>query len=118
VDQEGIRKLYDEADVFCLPSFAEGVPVVLMEAMASGLPVVTTRVMGIPELVEHSISGELVPPGRPDALAAALRRMAADPSRRVAYGLAGREKVAADYNISDSVAALHGIYARYLETPD
>lgn len=118
VDQEGIRKLYDEADVFCLPSFAEGVPVVLMEAMASGLPVVTTRVMGIPELVDHGMSGELVPPGRPDALAAALRCLAADPSRRVAYGLAGREKVAADYNISESVAALHGIYARYLETPD
>jgi colanic acid/amylovoran biosynthesis glycosyltransferase len=68
VGQDRIRELYAAADVFCLPSFAEGVPVVLMEAMASGLPVVTTRVMGIPELVDEV----LVPPGRSDALADAL----------------------------------------------
>lgn len=115
VGQDRIRDLYAAADVFCLPSFAEGVPVVLMEAMATALPVVTTRVMGIPELVEHGVSGELVAPGRADVLAAALARLAADPARRRAYGLAGREKVALDHDIGVSVAALHGVYARYLD---
>jgi colanic acid/amylovoran biosynthesis glycosyltransferase len=107
VGQDRIPALYASADVFCLPSFAEGVPVVLMEAMATGLPVVTTRIMGIPELVEHDVAGLLVPPGRVDALAAALEALAADPRRRAAMGRAGREKVVAEYDIEQSVAALH-----------
>ncbi|MEN3279574.1 MAG: hypothetical protein V7607_714 [Solirubrobacteraceae bacterium] len=116
VDHARVRDLYAIADAFCLPSFAEGLPVVLMEAMAAGLPVVTTRIMGIPELVEHGVSGELVPPGRVDALAAALRGLAADPARRVGYGRAGRAKVEADYDVRVSVAAVHDLYVRYLDT--
>ena len=64
VGHDDIRSHYAAADVFCLPSFAEGVPVVLMEAMAMKLPVVASGVMGIPELVEDRRSGLLVPPGR------------------------------------------------------
>jgi colanic acid/amylovoran biosynthesis glycosyltransferase len=116
VSQDQLRELYARADVFCLPSFAEGLPVVLMEAMASGLPVVTTGIMGIPELVEHEVSGELLPPGSVDALAAALRRLADDPHRRNRYGRAGRAKVEADYDIRASVAAINDLYARYLDT--
>jgi colanic acid/amylovoran biosynthesis glycosyltransferase len=115
VGTDRIRDFYAAADVFCLPSFAEGVPVVLMEAMASGLPVATTRIMGIPELVEGGVSGELVPPGRPDALAAAIARLAAEPERRAAYGRAGREKVVAQYDVRSWVAELHGLYSRYLD---
>ena len=77
------------ADVFCLPSFAEGVPVVLMEAMAAGLPVVTTRIAGIPELVEDGEEGLLVRPGRADDLEAALARLAADPRAARGDGTAG-----------------------------
>jgi colanic acid/amylovoran biosynthesis glycosyltransferase len=116
VDQRRLRELYASADVFCLPSFAEGLPVVLMEAMAAGLPVVTTRVMGIPELVEHGVTGALVPPGRVDALAAALQELAVDPARRHSYGLAGRAKVETNHDVRVSVAALHDLYARYLDT--
>lgn len=72
VGQDDLPELYAWADVFCLPSFAEGVPVVLMEAMATELPVVTTRIAGIPELVEDGVDGRLVTPGRSDELAAAL----------------------------------------------
>jgi colanic acid/amylovoran biosynthesis glycosyltransferase len=115
VGQDRVRDLYGAADVFCLPSFAEGVPVVLMEAMATGLPVVTTRIMGIPELVEHGVSGELVPPGRPDALAGAIARLATDADRRAACGHAGREKVVAEYDVRAWVAELHDLYARYLD---
>jgi colanic acid/amylovoran biosynthesis glycosyltransferase len=114
VSQERLRDLYSAADVFCLPSFAEGVPVVLMEAMATGLPVVSTRVTGIPELVDDGVSGELAPPGRPEALASAIRGLAADPDRRTALGRAARAKVVAEYDVRVWVAALHDLYVRYL----
>jgi glycosyltransferase involved in cell wall biosynthesis len=67
-------------DVFAFPSHQEAMPLALLEAMAAGLPVVATRVGGIPEAVEDGISGLLVPPHRPDLLGAALARIAADPA--------------------------------------
>ncbi len=62
------------ADVFCLPTSAEGLPVAIMEAMAVGLPVVTTYISGIPELVVDGVSGRVVPAARPDLIADALRQ--------------------------------------------
>jgi len=100
------RALYAETDVFCLPSFAEGVPVVLMEAMAMEIPVVATNIMGVPELVEHEFSGLLVPPARADLLAAALRRLLAEPELRKRMGQAGRRRVAEAYDGTGSAAAL------------
>jgi glycosyltransferase involved in cell wall biosynthesis len=100
------------ADVFCLPSFAEGLPVVLMEAMAAGLPVVATRIMGIPELVRDGESGLLVPPGRAEPLAAALRRFVRDAGARRAFGAAGREAVAAGFDVRDSARALMALFAK------
>jgi colanic acid/amylovoran biosynthesis glycosyltransferase len=94
--QDELAGLLAAADAFCLPSFAEGVPVSLMEAMAAGLPVVTTPIAGVPELVDAS-SGVLVPPGRADLLADALAELAADPARRTRMGLAGRAKVESEY---------------------
>jgi glycosyltransferase involved in cell wall biosynthesis len=99
VAPDEIHGFYAEADVFCLPSFAEGVPNVLMEAMAMELPVVATRLMGIPELVEHGVSGLLVAPARPDQLADALQRLAEDADLRERLGRAGRERVVAEYQI-------------------
>jgi glycosyltransferase involved in cell wall biosynthesis len=99
------------ADMFCLPSFAEGVPVVLMEAMASGLPVVATRIMGIPELVRDGETGLLVPPGRVEPLVAALGRLAKDPALRRAYGEAGRAAVVEAFDVRDSAAALQALFA-------
>ena len=93
VGQDRVAELYAGADAFCMSSFAEGVPTVLMEAMASGLPVVSTGIMGIPELVEDGVTGLLVPPARPDLLADALARLAADPDARRSMGAAGRRAV-------------------------
>lgn len=90
VGQDDILDWYASADVFCLPSFAEGIPVVLMEAMAAELPVVATRIMGIPELVEDGRNGLLVTPARLDELVNALRRLAARSDMRRALGRAGR----------------------------
>ena len=112
VSQDDIRAYYERADVFCLPSFAEGVPVVLMEAMATGLPVVTTRIAGIPELVQDDVSGVLVPPGRADLLAGALAALAAAPERHRSMGEAGRQAVVDRYDIASAAAEVVAVLER------
>ncbi len=99
VPSDEARGHYHRADVFCLPSFAEGVPVVLMEAMSCGLPVVTTYITGIPELVTDGVEGRTVTPGRADLVADALRGLT-DPERRRSMGQAGREKVEREFDIT------------------
>jgi glycosyltransferase involved in cell wall biosynthesis len=100
------------ADVLVAPSVPtsggkrEGIPVVLMEAMATGLPVVASRLSGIPELVTDGVSGLLVPPGDDAALADALASLAADPERRTRLGAAGRETVLRDFDVDRNAAAL------------
>jgi glycosyltransferase involved in cell wall biosynthesis len=96
--QDELPALYRTADVFCLPSFAEGLPVVLMEAMASGLPVVTTAIAGIPELVVDHRTGIVVPAGRADLVADALVELSADPALRRRLGTAGRAAVLARHD--------------------
>ena len=102
----GVTDLLREADVFCLPSFAEGVPVVLMEAMAARLPVVATTIMGIPELVADGVAGRLVPPGRAAPLASALRELVADPAARARMGAAGRAAIEAGFDVDCSAEQL------------
>jgi glycosyltransferase involved in cell wall biosynthesis len=90
-----------------------------MEAMASGLPVVATRVTGIPELVEAGVSGLLATPGRTDEIAAALRRLAESPELRTSMGRAGRGHVIAEFELSRSAEKLGEIFGGLLrETPD
>ncbi|WP_425071656.1 glycosyltransferase [Sagittula sp. S175] len=116
--QSEVAEALAQTDLFVLPSFAEGVPVVLMEALASGVPVVTTRIAGVPELVSPA-AGTLVPPGDPDALAAAIAETLADPDRRRAMGQAGRAIVAADFAIQTEAARLSTLFTAYArgETP-
>jgi glycosyltransferase involved in cell wall biosynthesis len=109
VGQDQLLSRYATADLFCLPSFAEGIPVVAMEAMAMELPVVTTRITGIPELVDDGTNGVLVAPGRLDELTAALERLVRSPEERRRLGAAGREKVCRDYDVAASAAAMRGV---------
>jgi len=102
VGQDRIRPYFEKAAALCLPSFAEGVPIVLMEAMAMRRPVITTQIMGVPELVEDGRSGLLVAPGRADELATAIMRLADDPSFGQRMGEEGRAKVLAEFDIKDS----------------
>ncbi|MEM6635725.1 MAG: glycosyltransferase family 4 protein [Pseudomonadota bacterium] len=101
LNQEEVALQLRGSTVFVLPSFAEGLPVVLMEAMASELPVVASRVTGIPELIEDGKSGLLVTPGVTEELGAALGTLFGDAALRKQMGEAGRRKVVAEF---DSVA--------------
>ena len=101
-----VRGLMRRADVFVMASFAEGVPVVLMEAMAAGTPVVATRVAGVAELVADDVSGLLVAPADPEALAAAVARLLADPDLRRRLAVAGRDVVDREFNLRHESARL------------
>ncbi len=111
VGQDEISAYYDQADVFCLPSLREGLPVVLLEAMASALPVVASGIMGIPELVEHMRDGLLVPPARSDLLAEAVARLADDAAERRRLGEHGRQKVLSEHDLGRSAERLRAIFA-------
>jgi sugar transferase (PEP-CTERM/EpsH1 system associated) len=102
-------------DVFVLPSRAEGISNTVLEAMASGLPVVATAVGGNPELVEHGRTGLLVPPSDAQALCDALAHYLACPERRHRHGSAGRRRVEAEFSIERMVADYESLYRDALE---
>jgi colanic acid/amylovoran biosynthesis glycosyltransferase len=110
LNQDGVRSLYRNADIFALPSFAEGVPVVLMEAMSMEIPCVATYIAGIPELIEEGVSGLLVPASDAGALAHAIARLMDDADLRRRIGEAGRKKVLRDFNLEQNVEILAGIF--------
>ncbi|HVW85533.1 MAG TPA: glycosyltransferase [Bryobacteraceae bacterium] len=114
VNQDRIRDFYREADVFALASFAEGIPVVLMEAMAMEIPCVTTWITGIPELIRDSIDGLLVPPSDDIALAAAIARLMDDPELRRRLGEAGRRRIIDKYDLRANVEKLAQVYRTHL----
>jgi colanic acid/amylovoran biosynthesis glycosyltransferase len=112
IGQDEIRSHYANADVFCLSSLGEGVPVVLMEAMAMGLPVVAPRLMGIPELVQDGVSGLLFTPGSACDLARALARLEGSPDLRAELGRAGRERIEREFEIDRCAAHLAELLER------
>ncbi|MGA9722971.1 MAG: glycosyltransferase family 4 protein [Candidatus Binatus sp.] len=114
INQDRIRDFYRQADIFALASFAEGVPVVLMEAMAMEIPCVSTFVAGIPELIRSNIDGILVPPSDDRELASAIKRLIDDPALRHRLGAAGRRRVMEKYNLDRNVAQLAQIFASRL----
>jgi glycosyltransferase involved in cell wall biosynthesis len=95
---EDLRRLYNRADVFVLPTFADAVPNVVVEAMAAGLPVVATDVGAVREMV--GAAGVVVPPGDAEALAAALDELRGDPAGRAALGDTARERARRHYEAS------------------
>ncbi len=105
-----VHQQLQACDIFCLPSFAEGLPVVLMEAMAVGRPVVTTYISGIPELVENNVTGLVLPAGRSDLLADALLRLVNDGELRAQLVKAGRTRVEVMHNIGPIAAQLGGLF--------
>ncbi len=104
------RHLLGRADIFALASFAEGVPVALMEAMAMEVPCVSTEIAGIPELIRDGLDGMLVPASSVELLTEALERLVEDPLLRRSIGIAGRKRVHDLYNLPENVSMLANVF--------
>ncbi len=108
--RDDIAAILTHADVFVLPSRIEASPNAALEAMAAGLPVVASRVGGIPEAITDGVTGLLVPPDSPDALAGALFRLFDDPTYADALGRAARKHVETQYSFDRMVSAFEHLY--------
>ncbi|MFN3577966.1 MAG: glycosyltransferase family 4 protein [Tabrizicola sp.] len=108
--QPQVAELLSTSDMLVLPSFAEGLPVVYMEALASRIPVVASRVAGVPELVQDGVTGFTVPPGDVDTLADRMMRLMADPELAARMGEAGRLAVEREHDIAREGAWLADLF--------
>ena len=115
MNQDRIRTFYAIADLFCLPSFAEGLPVVLMEAMAMGIPCVSTQITGIPELIRSGTDGLLVAPSDLDALVAALAKLMDDATLRQRFSNNGRKRILKQYDLHRNVKELAAHFAERIK---
>lgn len=113
--RDDIPELMRCFDVFVLPSQAEGISNTILEAMASGLPVIATDVGGNRELVDATHSGDLVPPADPGALADRIAALASDGELRAAYGKAGYRRVAQHFSMQGMTGAYADVYQQLLE---
>jgi glycosyltransferase involved in cell wall biosynthesis len=119
--QRELIPAFQRANIFALASFVtddgdrDGVPNVLVEAMACGLPVVATAVAGIPELVKHERNGLLVPPHDPEALAGALAELLDDAAKREQYGAMARHTVVESFDLRAAARELAALFGRALD---
>jgi glycosyltransferase involved in cell wall biosynthesis len=112
---EGVRSKLEESDVFCLTSFAEGLPISIMEAMAVGVPVIATSIAGIPELVVNEETGLLVPPGNIEALADALATLLGDRKLQDRMVGAARRRVEERHERHRNCEAMFDLFANRSE---
>jgi colanic acid/amylovoran biosynthesis glycosyltransferase len=111
--QQGVREALSEADIFVLPSLAEGIPVVLMEAMCCHVPCISTPVNGIPELIEHKHTGLLATPGDVDSLVAQLLYLCGSREARERLAQDALVKVQQDFDLNRNVRHLSAIFSAF-----
>lgn len=116
VNQDRIRDLYAGANAFAIPSFAEGIPVVLMEAMSMEIPCVTTRITGIPELIRDGVDGLLTTPSDVNEFAEAIARLMDDDALCATLAKNGRKRVLEHYHLEHNVDRLAGIFKQRLDS--
>lgn len=114
IGQDRIQSFYQNADAFVLSSFSEGLPVVLMEAMATGLPVIASRITGIPELVRENTDGLLVPPGNVSVLADAICTLARNPELCAQYAASARDQVCRHFDSKVTLLPLISLFQSQL----
>jgi glycosyltransferase involved in cell wall biosynthesis len=115
VSQEQLDALYRRTDVFVLASFAEGLPGVLMEAMAMEIPCVSTWITGVPELIRDGVDGLLVAPSDVGAMAGAIARLMDDVTLRRRIGQAGRERIMERFHLRKNAVELYQIFTRRVQ---
>lgn len=111
-ERSDIPELMAAMDIFVLPSLGEGISNTILEAMATGLPVIATRVGGNPELVQEGVTGRMVPPADSEALAKALLEYVHDAKRRHAHGRAARDIIDRQFSIPAMVQGYLSVYDR------
>ncbi|MCZ6634507.1 MAG: glycosyltransferase family 4 protein [bacterium] len=115
--QDNVAPFLDAADLFVLPSLNEGLGLVLVEAMAKQLPVIATRVGGVPEVVAHGQTGLLVPSQSPSDLARSIVQLVQNPAGRKKMGQAGLERAKGHFSIQSTVGQTEALYHDLLGTP-
>lgn len=116
VNQDEIMAFYRQADLFVIASFAEGLPIVLMEAMLMEIPCITTHITGIPELIRNGQEGLLVPPSDTEALVEAIAHLINHEELRLQIGKAGRQRVLEHHELKKNTEKLAAIFRRRLIT--
>jgi glycosyltransferase involved in cell wall biosynthesis len=114
LNQDRLRAVYRQADAFMLSSFVEGLPVVLMEAMAMEIPCIATWITGIPELIRDGVDGLLVAPGDVPSLSRAIVRLMSDAALRRRLGQSGRRRILEGYDVEANVRRLAEVFTRRL----
>lgn len=114
--QDDMPATLAQTDIFCLPSYREGVPNALLEACACGLPIVTTDVPGCRDVVTHDVNGLLVKPRDPQALADALEELLVDPMLRSKMGTAGRQIALEKFSLQKNISQNLTVYHKLLKT--
>lgn len=109
---EEMPAAYRQAEIFCLPSWWEAMPLSVLEAMAAGLPVVATGVGDVEHIVDDGVTGFVVPTRSPAELASALRKLLTDPELRLKMGAAGRQRVTQRFSGAVTAAAIDALYRR------
>ncbi len=108
--QSDVRGYFEAFDLFALPSLREGLPNVLLEAMALEVPCIATRIAGIPKLIQHGENGMLVEPGDQDGFDTALAALTSQPAMRQQFATAGRQTIETRYSFAARMAKLKTIY--------
>jgi glycosyltransferase involved in cell wall biosynthesis len=114
--RDDVPEIFRALDIFVLPSIAEGISNTILEGMASGLPVVATRVGGNPELVTEGVTGTLVPPSDPVAMAQALRYYIERPDLIRTHGTAGRARIEREFSLDGMVQRYLAVYDTLIAT--
>jgi glycosyltransferase involved in cell wall biosynthesis len=113
--QQAVLPFLQTASLFVLPSYIEGLSNTLLEAMAAGLPVVATRVSGSEDVIEEGVTGLLVPPGDPIALAEAMTALLKNPARATAMGRNARQRIERSCGLESVVENYLNLYQRVLQ---